>query len=130
MNVAPSVVYRALLDAAAVARSKVAAGMGSHVHRFEAREPGSFRVSLTYDSPDGARESGAQTDTYHGHFVKLMPSEQVVEVLAFETTDLAQQGKIATTTTVIGVELHHKLPTFHATQEHQSRLLSKTGLYG
>ena len=43
-------VYRALLDARAVATWKVPTGMTSHVHEFEAREGGSFRISLTYDA--------------------------------------------------------------------------------
>ena len=29
----------------------------------------------------------AHTDTYHGHFARLVPDEQVVEVLEFETAD-------------------------------------------
>ena len=40
-------VYQALLDADAVAQWRVPAGMSSHVHQFEAREGGPFRVSLT-----------------------------------------------------------------------------------
>ena len=44
-------VYRALLDARTVATWMVPAGMTSHVHAFDAREGGSFRISLTYDAP-------------------------------------------------------------------------------
>ena len=47
--------------------------MTSHVHEFEAREGGSFRISLTYDAPTGTGKSAAHTDTYHGRFVKLAP---------------------------------------------------------
>src|SRR2546426_5810830 len=36
--------YRALLDPAAIARWRVPAGMSSHVHEFDAREGGRFRV--------------------------------------------------------------------------------------
>jgi uncharacterized protein YndB with AHSA1/START domain len=50
-------VYRALLDADAIATWRVPAGMSSQVHEFEAREGGSFRVSLTYDTPDAAGRS-------------------------------------------------------------------------
>ena len=69
-------VYRALLDADAVAQWRVPAGMSSHVHEFDAREGGSFRVSLTYDAPDAAGKSAAHTDTYHGHFVRLVPRDR------------------------------------------------------
>jgi uncharacterized protein YndB with AHSA1/START domain len=93
-------VYRALLDADAVAKWRVPAGMSSRVHEFEAREGGSFRVSLTYDTPDGTGKSASHTDTYHGHFRKLVPNEQVVEVLEFETADPALGGTMTMTTTL------------------------------
>jgi uncharacterized protein YndB with AHSA1/START domain len=96
-------VYRALLDADAVARWRVPAGMTSEVHEFDAREGGRFRVSLTYDAPDGAGKSAARTDTYHGHFVRLVPDELVVEELEFETDDPALQGTMTMTTTLTDV---------------------------
>lgn len=92
-------VYRALLDPAAVARWRVPEGMSSIVHSFEAREGGVFRVSLTYDGA-GAGKSAAHTDTYHGHFARLVPDEQVVEVVEFETDDPSLQGPMIMTTTL------------------------------
>lgn len=98
VNAPRSAVYRALLDADAIAKWRVPAGMSSHVHEFEAREGGMFRVSLTYDSPDGTGKSAPRTDTYHGHFRKLVPDEQVVEVFEFETADPALRGTMTMTT--------------------------------
>ena len=89
--------YRALLDVDAVARWMVPTGMSSHVHAFEPREGGAFRVSLTYDAPTGTGKTTAQTDTYHGRFVTLVPNEQVVEVVEFETTDPALGGEMTIT---------------------------------
>ena len=66
-----AVVYRALLDARAVATWMVPTGMTSQVHAFDAREGGSFRISLTYEAPTGTGKTTAHTDTYHGRFVKL-----------------------------------------------------------
>jgi len=80
-----------------VATWMVPTGMTSHVHAFDAREGGSFRISLTYDEPAGTGKTTARTDTYHGRFVKLLPGEQVVEVVEFETTDPALQGEMAIT---------------------------------
>ena len=74
--------------------------MTSHVHEFDGREGGSFRISLTYDAPTGTGKSAAHTDTYLGHFVKLVPNEQVVEVLEFETTDPELRGEMTITTTL------------------------------
>jgi uncharacterized protein YndB with AHSA1/START domain len=87
-------VYRALLDASAVARWMVPTGMTSHVHAFEPREGGSFRISLTYDEPAAAGKTSAHTDTYHGRFVQLVTNEKVVEVVEFETADPALQGEM------------------------------------
>jgi uncharacterized protein YndB with AHSA1/START domain len=90
-------VYRALVDARAVAKWMVPNGMTSHVHAFDAREGGSFRISLTYDEPTASGKTTAHTDTYHGRFVKLVPDEQVVEVVEFETTDPALRGEMTIT---------------------------------
>jgi uncharacterized protein YndB with AHSA1/START domain len=110
-------VYRALLDPAAVARWRVPAGMTGRVHEYDAREGGSFRVSLTYEAPDGTGKSSAHTDTYHGHFVRLVPDEQVVEALEFETRDPALAGTMTMTTTLtddadgtVVVVLHEGIP--------------------
>ena len=93
-------VYQALVDPAAVAAWRVPDGMTSVVHDFDAREGGSFRVSLTYDAPDRAGKTSAHTDTYHGRFVRLVPGEQVVEVVEFETADPALSGEMTLTTTL------------------------------
>ncbi|MFJ6569021.1 SRPBCC domain-containing protein [Streptomyces sp. NPDC091292] len=100
VNAPRPVVYRALLDADAVAQWRVPDDMSSHVHEFDAREGGRFRVSLTYDAPTGTGKSGAHTDTYHGRFVKLVPDEQVVEEFEFETDDPALRGAMTMTTTL------------------------------
>lgn len=97
-------VYRALLDARAIATWKVPTGMTSHVHAFEAREGGSFRISLTYDEPTGTGKTNAHTDTYHGRFVKLVPDEQVVEAVEFETADPALRGEMTITITLVDAD--------------------------
>lgn len=93
-------VYRALLDARAIAKWKVPDGMTCHVHEFEAREGGSIRISLAYDAPTGTGKTTTHTDTYHGRFVKLVPNEQIVEVDEFETTDPAMRGEMEITITL------------------------------
>lgn len=100
VNAPRAAVYRALLDPAAVAAWKVPAGMTSQVHAFDAREGGSFSISLTYDEPTGAGKTTARTDSYHGRFVKLVPNEKVVEVVEFETADPALRGEMTITTTL------------------------------
>ncbi len=95
-----STVYLALLDADAIATWRVPDGMSSQVHEFDAREGGTFRISLTYDAPSGTGKSTLHTDTYHGHFAKLVPNEQVVEVIEFETADPSLRAPMRMTTTL------------------------------
>ncbi|MFD5338737.1 SRPBCC domain-containing protein [Streptomyces hawaiiensis] len=97
-------VYRALVSAEAIARWRVPDGMSGEVHEFDAREGGGFRVSLTYEAPDASGKSAAHTDTYHGHFARLVPDEQVVEVLEFEAADPALRGAMTLTTTLTDAE--------------------------
>jgi uncharacterized protein YndB with AHSA1/START domain len=97
VNAPRATVYRALLDAHAVATWMVPSGMTSHVHAFDPREGGSFRISLTYDAPTGTGKTTTQTDTHHGHFMELRPDEKVVEVVEFETADPALRGEMTIT---------------------------------
>lgn len=81
-----------MLDASTLSLWKVPEGMALHVHEFEAREGGNIRISLTYDSPTQPGKTTAQTDTYHGRFVRLVPGELIVESDEFETDDAALRG--------------------------------------
>lgn len=80
-----SAVYRALLDPEAVRQWMVPDGMTSRVHSFDARQGGAFRISLTYDAPTETGKTSAQTDTFHGRFVELVPDSKVVQAIEFET---------------------------------------------
>jgi uncharacterized protein YndB with AHSA1/START domain len=110
-------VYRALLDADAVQQWMVPDGMTSEIHSFNPREGGEFRISLTYDAPTTAGKTTAQTDSFHGRFVKLVPDTEVVQAVQFESDDPAMQGEMTITyrladardgTEVTGV--HENLP--------------------
>jgi uncharacterized protein YndB with AHSA1/START domain len=93
-------IYRALLDPQAIEAWRVPEGMRCVVHEFDPHEGGHFRVSLSYDDPAVAGKSGRHTDTYHGRFLRLIPDEQVTEVLEFETEDPLLQGAMTVTTTL------------------------------
>ena len=124
-------VYQALTDPEAVARWKVPDGMTSRIHAFEAREGGYFRISLTYQAPTGTGKTTAQTDTYHGHFARLVADEQVVEVVEFETADPGLQGESVITITLAdhdgGTEItaiHENLPPSLSPAENEVGWLS------
>jgi uncharacterized protein YndB with AHSA1/START domain len=117
INAPRAAVYTALLDSEAVQAWRVPDDMTSTVHHFDSREGGTFRVSLTYDAAGSAGKSSAHTDTYHGHFAKLVPDEQVVEVFEFETENPDLGGTMTMTTTLSDsdggtdvVILHEGLP--------------------
>lgn len=127
VNAPRASVYRALLDAKAIAAWKLPTGMTSHVHAFDAREGGSFRISLTYDAPTGTGKTTAHTDTYHGRFVKLVTNEQVVEVVEFETTDPALHGEMTITITLADADrgtdvlaVHDGLPSGVPTADNEA----------
>ena len=90
-------VYRALLDPKAVEKWMVPDGMVSHVHEFDARQGGTFRISLTYDAPTTAGKTTSQTDTFHGVFTKLIPETEVVQVVEFESEDPSMQEAMTIT---------------------------------
>lgn len=117
VNAPRAAVYRALLDARAVATWMVPHGMTSHVHPFDVREGGAFRISLTYDTPSGTGKTTPHTDTYHGRFVTLVPNDRVVEVMEFETADPAMRGEMTVTFTLSEANggtdvlaVHHNVP--------------------
>jgi uncharacterized protein YndB with AHSA1/START domain len=117
LRASPERVYESLLDAGAVQRWMVPDGMTSEVHTFDAREGGTFRISLTYDLPTDTGKTTAQTDTYHGRFVRLVPNAEIVQEVEFETDDPTLQGEMRITFTVTpagdGTELvglHENVP--------------------
>ena len=100
VDASPTEVYRVLLDPDAISRWRVPDGMTAQVHEFDPREGGRFRISLTYDSPTNTGKTSAQTDTYRGVFVRLVPDRLVVEVSEFETDDPALAGEMTMTTSL------------------------------
>jgi uncharacterized protein YndB with AHSA1/START domain len=119
-------VYRALVDGNAVGAWRVPDGMTAVVHTFDARIGGRFRVSLTYESPDGRGKTTDATDTYHGRFVELVPNERVVEEFEFEISDPAFGGPMRMTTTLIDADggtdvevLHDGLPPGVSAQDNE-----------
>ncbi len=109
--------YRALVDADAIAAWRVPEGMSAVVHVFEPRVGGRFRVSLLYDSLHRRGKTAAHTDTYYGRFVELVPNERVVEAFEFETSDPAFAGLMRMTTTLADADggtdlvvLHYGIP--------------------
>ena len=92
--------YAALIDPDAISRWRAPDDMECRVHTFDAREGGEFRISMTYEDAGRAGKSSGHTDTYHGRFLRLVPNEQVVETMQFETDDPALREPMTLTTTL------------------------------
>ena len=63
--------------------------------------------------PPATGKTTAQTDTYHGRFVKLVPDELVVEEMEFETDDPAMRGVMTVTYTLADAEGDTNLRAMH-----------------
>jgi uncharacterized protein YndB with AHSA1/START domain len=105
VNVPRAIVYRALLDARAVATWMVQTGMTSQEHAF--------------DAPTGAGKTTAHTDTCHGRFVKLVANEEVVEVIELETTNPISISIADANGGTHGLALHDGLPRGLSTADNE-----------
>ena len=98
-------IYQAFVDAKSVAAWLSPDDMQIHVHHFEPREGGTFRISLLYQNPEDAQsgKTSGDTDTYHGRFVRLIPDEKIVEAIEFETQEPGFTGEMTMTVTLTDV---------------------------
>lgn len=71
-------VYQAFLDPDAVASWRRPENMKGHVHVFEAREGGSFRMSLTYQDPEQSPggKTSEDTDTFQADLSNWSPTRR------------------------------------------------------
>jgi uncharacterized protein YndB with AHSA1/START domain len=93
-------VYEACLDHDALASWRAPDNMKAHVHVFDAREGGTFRMSLTYQDPEHSPcgKTSENTDTFHGRFIELVLHEKIVELIEFESRDPKFAGEMKITT--------------------------------
>jgi uncharacterized protein YndB with AHSA1/START domain len=111
-------IYCALTDPEALARWRVPDGMTAKMHEFDARPGGRYRMSLTYTDAKGAPgKTTADTDTFEGRFVELVPDEKIVEAIVFEADDAKFAGEMIQTSSLADAEggtlvtiLHENLP--------------------
>src|SRR5262249_6451119 len=95
-----AVVYQAFIDPEALAAWRAPDGMRARVHEFDAREGGSYRMSLTYTDPGRSPggKSSDDTDTFQGRFAEIVPNEKIVELIEFESPDPRFAGVMKMTT--------------------------------
>ena len=79
--------------------------MTAKMHEFDLRPGGRYRMSLTYADPKGAPgKTTADTDTFEGRFVELVPDERVVEAIVFEAAEAKFGGVMTLTSSLADAE--------------------------
>ncbi|MBV9775170.1 MAG: SRPBCC domain-containing protein [Gemmatimonadetes bacterium] len=97
----PEELYGAFVDPAALVAWLPPAEMTGHMHEFDARVGGGYRMSLFYP-PDERRFRGKtadREDRVHVRFVELSPPGRIVEGVRFDTADPAMLGEMTLTVT-------------------------------
>lgn len=102
-------IYEAFVDGDLLAQWLAPDTMRGTVHTLEPFEGGKIRMSLTYqkvaDSPDGkGGKSSADTDTFEGSIVQLIPNEKIVWVTVFESDDPDFAGEMTLIWTLADAE--------------------------
>lgn len=100
LHAPPERVYRAFLDAAALAKWLPPNGFTCTVHRLEAKVGGKYRMTFT-------NFSGGNSHSFGGEFLELAPDERIRHTDVFEDPNLA--GTMTTTISLrkvsVGTEL-------------------------
>lgn len=86
-------VFHALVDPDALLNWLPPQGMRGRFERFDMREGGSWRLTLTYDDTTGAPgKTSADSDVSEVRIVRLVPGERIVQRVDFETDAVEFQG--------------------------------------
>jgi len=92
-------VYDAFIDPKSVAVWLAPDNMRGEVHDWDVREGGTFRMTLTYLDP--AQSPGGKTtkdqDSFRGRFAEIIPYEEIVEIIEFESKDPRMKGEMEMT---------------------------------
>ena len=101
----PATIYRAFLDPDAVAAWRPPTGMRCQIHAFDPSEGGKFRMAFAYVDANhpALGKTSKHVDVFHGRFAALIANERIVEVVEFETDDLAFVGAMTVVTTLAAV---------------------------
>jgi uncharacterized protein YndB with AHSA1/START domain len=94
--------YRAFTDPAALAVWLAPDEMTGHVHEFDARVGGGYRMSLFYPAAEhGYRGKTAEReDRFTARFVELTPPSRIVQAITFDSTDPSFVGEMTMVVTL------------------------------
>jgi uncharacterized protein YndB with AHSA1/START domain len=101
----PRTIYKAFIEPENLVSWLPPKGMKGHIYAFDARDGGSYRMSLTYVGTDHSTlgKTSEHEDVVQGKFLKLVPNEQIVQLFEFESGDPAFAGAMTMTWTLTAV---------------------------
>lgn len=102
IKASPRALYRAFLDAEAIAAWRPPPGMRARIFSFEPREGGGYRMAFDYAETDHAvrGKTSEHSDAFEGRFVQLLADRRIVEEVEFEAEDPQFAGIMRLTTTL------------------------------
>jgi uncharacterized protein YndB with AHSA1/START domain len=85
----PRTIYKAFVEPDKLVSWLPPKGMKGHIYTFDARDGGTYRMSLTYIGTDHPTlgKTSEHADIFQGRFLKLVQDEQIVQLIEFESED-------------------------------------------
>lgn len=102
VEAAPEAVFRAFLEAEALATWLAPGDMTAKVHRLDARVGGGYGMSLFYsaEEPGQPGKTAEKEDRFEARFVEIVPHRRIVEAIRFDSQDPAFQGEMGMVVTL------------------------------
>ncbi|WP_026702894.1 SRPBCC family protein [Salibacterium aidingense] len=102
INASQQTIYNAFINPEALVSWLPPKGMEGHIHEFDARNGGVYRMSLTYLDPNHITKgkTSERADVVEGRFLEFIPNKQIVQLVKFETDDSAYAGEMIMTWTL------------------------------
>lgn len=102
---APRAIYQAFINPDALVSWLPPKDMKGHIDLFDAREGGTYQMSLTYVEKDQSTlgKTTEDTDVVEGTFLELVPDERIVQLIEFDSNDPSFAGTMTMSWTMAGV---------------------------
>lgn len=101
IKASPQTIFQAFIDPEALVSWLPPEGMKGQIYEFDARNGRVFLMSLTYNDADHSStgKTSEHTDVVQGRFLNLVPDEQIVQLIEFESNDPMFAGEMTMTWT-------------------------------
>ncbi|SDZ85260.1 Uncharacterized conserved protein YndB, AHSA1/START domain [Thalassobacillus cyri] len=94
----PQTIYQSFLNPESLITWLPPKGMSGHIDRFEPREGGAYKVTLTYETEhSNPGKTTEKTDVAQGEFLELVPDKRIVQSVKFNSEDPSFSGEMIQT---------------------------------